>query len=410
MRKLFRRAKLVAKHGLRSLYDPRDLLQQQFALTDFNVLLHNLRTLAIQQIPAGASSFLSAGCSGNWYFDWIEENYGAVEKHIGIEYYSPRPNDLPKNVDWIQNTVSDMSDVASESVDVFFSGQNVEHLWPDELVGSLLETYRTLKNEGVAVIDSPNRAITSLAGWNHPEHIMELTVEEIRELLSLSGFDQVRVKGLWLCMDPADGTLLPLNHSSGMSPWSVIRRITAGFENPEQSFIWWAEGVKGKRQPDAAKLRKRVDEIYSEAWNNRIQRMKIKCPTEPAGQTGIPVASTNRRQQMLRGPHMPLRAGRHAFEFKLSCKDAVPARPEATHVATCEVYVPRLKQVVAKKRVMLDELTSEMTPLRLEFALDQLEFGVQYRVSATGRASVQALAQVSHLEGAEQELSHKSAA
>ncbi len=143
------------------------------AAPNFYALLHELRSHALADMPAGARTMLSAGCSGRWYFDWIEERYGRVERHIGVEAYMPRPADLPGNVEWLPRDVSHVPEVASGSVDFVFSGQNIEHLWPDQVAGFLLESHRVLAPGGWIVIDSPNRELTHPLVWTHPEHTVE---------------------------------------------------------------------------------------------------------------------------------------------------------------------------------------------------------------------------------------------
>jgi hypothetical protein len=100
---------------------------------DVNLLLHQFRTAFLRAMPPGARRLLSAGCAGGWYFDWVTQSYGPVEEHLGIEYYVDPPADLPANVTWIRNTVGNMSAVEDRSCDLVFSGQNLEHLWPEEL-------------------------------------------------------------------------------------------------------------------------------------------------------------------------------------------------------------------------------------------------------------------------------------
>ena len=140
-----------------------------------NLLLHQSRGAFLRAMPPGAQRLLSAGCAGLWYFEWIEQTYGRVPEHLGIEYYSPRPEGLPDNVTWIANTASDMSDVPDASCDLVFSGQNLEHLWPEEVAGFVLEAARVLKPGGHLVMDSPNRHVTRLLNWSHSEHTIELT-------------------------------------------------------------------------------------------------------------------------------------------------------------------------------------------------------------------------------------------
>jgi SAM-dependent methyltransferase len=131
---------------------------------DFNDMIHAERGRLLRQLPKGAKVFCSAGCAGAWYFDWIAENYGHVDRHIGIELYLPKPDQLPDNVVWIKNSVADMTDVGTASVDLLFSGQNLEHLYYDDIQGFFREASRVLKIGGHLCIDSPNRLVTKELG------------------------------------------------------------------------------------------------------------------------------------------------------------------------------------------------------------------------------------------------------
>jgi hypothetical protein len=70
-------------------------------------------------------------------------------------------------------------------VDLVFSGQNVEHLWPDQMVAFFCESNRVPKNGGLLVIDSPNREFTELYRWSMGEHTVELTPREAVRVLAL---------------------------------------------------------------------------------------------------------------------------------------------------------------------------------------------------------------------------------
>jgi len=95
----------------------------------------------LQRLPAGARTVLHGGASGSWYFHWFDDNYpGSVERHIGVEAFGPRPDDLPVNVEWLAPTFGDMGPVADGSVDMVVGGQVIEHLWPQDVAGLLLES------------------------------------------------------------------------------------------------------------------------------------------------------------------------------------------------------------------------------------------------------------------------------
>ena len=53
-------------------------------------------------------------------------------------------------------TVSDMSGVATASVDAVFSSHNIEHLYPHEVPKAMEEFLRVLKPEGFAVLTCPD--------------------------------------------------------------------------------------------------------------------------------------------------------------------------------------------------------------------------------------------------------------
>lgn len=64
-------------------------------------------------------------------------------------------------------TMTDMSSVASESVDAIFSSHNIEHLYPHEVPFALAEFKRVLKPEGFAVITCPDlRSVCQLVAEN----------------------------------------------------------------------------------------------------------------------------------------------------------------------------------------------------------------------------------------------------
>jgi len=110
-----------------------------------------------------------------------------------------------------------MKSVADGSVDFVFSGQNIEHLWPTEVSGFLLEAHRVLRAGGILVVDSPNRKVTARTRDAHPEHVIEFTVDEARGLMIAAGFDVIAVKGLWLCDNPATGERLPVSLEGSVS-------------------------------------------------------------------------------------------------------------------------------------------------------------------------------------------------
>ena len=341
---------------------------------DMSMLLHRGRTALLREVPKGAATFLSAGCSGTWFFEWVEQCYGAIPRHIGLEYYTPRPETLPANVDWIENTCSDMSGVVDSSCDLVFSGQNIEHLWPDETVGFLLEAARVTRPGGMLVMDSPNRAITeALGNWSHPEHTVELTTAEAIELTQLAGFDAAAVKGIWLGRDPATGAVLPFQFADGQA-MSLEERLVGGVGQPDHAFLWWIEARRAVRDPDGAALRQRMNAIFQAAWPERVTRTVtgvgeverrrdgdwVVCPSGAAG-------------PLIYGPYMPLRAGRYRCTFHLE------GGPEVR--GHCDAVWGEQGHVMASSALALGPARQAMS---LEFELPELRFGVQFRCFSAG--------------------------
>jgi len=319
---------------------------------------------------------LSAGCAGGWYFDWIAQRYGAVGRHIGIEFYTPRPAELPANVEWIANTCADMSDVATGSCDLVFSGQNIEHLWPAEVAGFLVEAARVTRPGGWLVIDSPNRLITEPQNWSHPEHTVELTPEEIEALLQPAGFAVTKCAGLWLCRDPANGTILPFDPNLPSPRWSVPERILAARERPAEAFLWWVEARRTGAPADAAAIRARVEAIFAAAWPERVQRLTARpgLPVRRQADGDWIEVPAGFFQIVMFGPHMPLRAGDYRVVFMLK------SAGKSAGIARFEVVAEDGSKVLATA-----EAAATATTVALAFTLDRLVFGVQFRCVALGR-------------------------
>ena len=65
--------------------------------------------------------------------------------------------DINKNVNPdIVGTLTDMSLVETRSVDAVYSSNNIEHIYPHEVLIALKEFYRVLKDDGIVVITCPD--------------------------------------------------------------------------------------------------------------------------------------------------------------------------------------------------------------------------------------------------------------
>lgn len=265
---------------LASRVDPPAPPETDGVLVDFNVRLHELRSIELRHLPIDGGVLLSAGCAGAWYFDWLEECAGPFERHIGVELYSPRPDALASNVTWIAESASSMPTVPDASVDVVFSGQNIEHLWVDDLVGFLEEANRVLRPGGRLVVDSPNRSAVEALGWVHPEHTIEMTADEAIHLVGLAGFEPRIVRGLWNCRDRTSREWLPLCREIGDVRELMERSI--GRREVDDDFVWWIEFERVGAPGPADEIRGAVLDLFRRHWHARVNRA--------AGSTGERVA------------------------------------------------------------------------------------------------------------------------
>lgn len=354
---------------------------------DFNELLHELRTQELRNIPVGSKVFLSGGASGNWYFDWIKNNYKGIEKHIGVEAYSPMPTSLPPEVTWISNTLGDMKDVGNKTVDLVFAGQTIEHLWADELVDFLCESNRVLSNEGIIVLDSPNRRITYGINWYHPEHTMELTVSEIVELLQLAGFVDVKVKGHWLCYDRRRHRFLPLDPMYSENGWQYSNRI--GENLPvEDCFSWWVEAKKSDTSPNRNSLASKIAEIYQQYLPARHVMFQSIVGRITAKNDEIYVSSGIGEEGYLSyGPYIPLAPGKYIVKYMVKCLEDDLAMDE--NIFKIDICANIESRIVQEKFVQFRDLQpKQFTEIVLSLNISLTTFGFEFRIYTTGAANV----------------------
>jgi SAM-dependent methyltransferase len=347
-------------------------------------LLHDLRSSQLRRAPQPRRTVLSVGCAGSWYFEWFNRCCGRPARHIGLELYQERPAALPPEVEWQCGAASDMGRVQDASVDLVFSGQNLEHLWPDEAVGFLMESRRVLEPAGHLVLDSPNREVTSGLMWMHHEHVLEYSIGEIQSLLAACGFEVTRTAGIWLCRDHGTGRLLPLEPDSDASAWSTSRRIREAAERPRDSFIWWVEASPGKQPPDAARLSETMAEIGARAREERLQRWEGCVGERVASRGGDWVGAACGEAGVLRyGPYVPLKRGPHRVSFE--CRAEQPAAGDAVALVLDVIAQRGDHGPICRREVSLQQLrTGDVISVDLDFDLPQATFGVEFRAISTG--------------------------
>ncbi len=358
------------------------------AFVDLHATLHEARSLALADMPSGAKSILSPGPNGAWYFDWIEDCYGHVERHIGVEAFMARPSQLPPNVEWIEGDVSGPGGVRalpSGSIDLIFSGQNIEHLWPLQMERFFLEANRVLTDRGWLVLDSPNRDLTAAYGWSMAEHTIELTPREAATLIELAGFELETMKGLWLCR--RDGEVLPLDPlEDPTGPAGVLRRLALAGKRPDDSFFWWAEARKARR-PDASALRDALRSIFEAAWQERINRLRpapgCHLEKDSTGATHV-LAARGRPGEVLIGPWTALPPGE--FRFRIPVRWSGGERA-ACHAATVELWAGAA--LLDQRPVTTGGDAAGVATVTLHAPPGPTRFGARIRVVSPGTVDLQ---------------------
>lgn len=361
---------------------------------DFNGMLHLLRGVELRRMPHPGSVMVSAGCSDRGYFDWVTSCVGPVPRHIGIELYLPEPDDLPEGVEWVKNSVGDMSAVADASADLLFSGQNFEHLFHDDAPRFLLESHRVLRTGGHLVIDSPNRDVVDRTRWIHPEHTIEFTPQEARRLVELAGFEVTSLRGVWHCADPVTGADLELWPWDGEPPWDgVLTRAALGADDPDHSFVWWLEARRTDRAPDPEALTALHASIQASAWPARLQRLDHHVGRLETGDEGPVVsAATGEAGALMFGPYAPFAPGHYTVRWTVRRTEepgVAPLTGDAVllRVDACDVT----GSVFAGRDVTVADLPAgEWREVEVTFDVETLAWGGQVRVVGTGLAPVEA--------------------
>jgi SAM-dependent methyltransferase len=359
---------------------------------DFNDFLHGLRSQELSRLPRDARTVVHGGAAGSWYFDWFAEWYPTpVGRQIGVEAFAPRPPELHEDVEWLERSLGDLEPIGDGEVDLVFAGQVIEHLWPEEIAGFLLESHRVLRPGGVLAMDSPNRRVTTAIGWEHPEHTVEFRADEMLDLVRLAGFDRARVRGIWLCFDRERNRFLPLDASPRTSP--TEQRVAEAAGRPEDSFVWWLEAERGDSKPDRERLAQHVREIYDGYRAYRFARLKHAVGSvSGVGRDRLVAANAGEGGHLIFGPYVPMRPGRWVARF---CLAAGPARAR-TPFGLVDVSVGKDADVVARK-----ELTGETFALdgvlhevAVPFVLADTELSVEFRAQSYGAVPMAAVLHV----------------
>ena len=350
---------------------------------DVTQVLHDTRTAYLRDLDVVGKTMISVGANGAWYFDWIHTNSGYPERHIGVEFYCPEPDDLPANVEWVANTAGDLHSIDDAVADILFSGQNIEHLWEVDVVGFMLEANRVLRSGGKIVVDSPNRAITQALCIVHPEHMVEIVPDEVESLLNAAGFTVTARRGIYLCRDPRSGGVLPYQPTAMQGGnWSLTERVALADAHVDDSYIWWFEATK-IGSADAARLRSLVRRHWEIGWPERMNRLMSAIGTQGEDADGPFFQSSPGVQgAVIYGPYAPLKPGR----YRVSARVALVNQIDPTLVVGTLDVVLNANDVAVELPIKAADLSvGQYRTISAEFETrSDIAFGFQWRLIANG--------------------------
>jgi ubiquinone/menaquinone biosynthesis C-methylase UbiE len=120
------------------------------------------------------------------YCEFINNIHAA--KKIAVDINPDTINFANPNVQVIHAKSSNIEVVKSNSIDVIFISNFFEHISKDEIILTLNECKRILKEDGKIIILQPNIKYVGMDYWDFFDHHTPLTDKSLREVLELTGF------------------------------------------------------------------------------------------------------------------------------------------------------------------------------------------------------------------------------
>jgi SAM-dependent methyltransferase len=173
--------------------------QEPFLFELHAAMLRKLEALFLRHIPEGAR-VLDAGC-GRSLFTEIRPRWPFTIVAADVEYDLLHERKASfGDVRWVVAGARPLP-FADQSFDVVFAGELIEHL-PDPVEG-LDEFHRVLRPGGRLILTTPNRLrLANVADRSErpysPDHLSELSYDEVRRLLPRRGFTVEQATGLHL--------------------------------------------------------------------------------------------------------------------------------------------------------------------------------------------------------------------
>jgi SAM-dependent methyltransferase len=236
---------------------PRRVVVEVLLLTSFTDSLHTLRCDLVRQLPPAEVVVDIGGACGNALEgSLLKMTYPHAPREITIIDLPPDTRlgsdgfahlDRESNqwrtfgatrVRYLHQSMTDLSGVEDESVDLVWAGQSIEHITEAEARQTLSEVMRVLRPGGSFCLDTPNREITRRQFPHeliHVEHKIEYTVPQLTRLLTEAGFEIVEVKGV---------APMPRTARTGVYQPGEVRPDLPLSDRPDISYIIYAHAKK----------------------------------------------------------------------------------------------------------------------------------------------------------------------
>jgi len=134
--------------------------------------------------------------------------------------------------------MSQIEDLPTESVDLIWLGQSIEHIEREEACRVLHTAFRLLRVGGHLCMDTPNARLARIqvpGGFIFPEHKYEYTVQELVHEVQQAGFKVVELKGI-----------APMPHTIQAQQFDVVELYRNAFvsDDAEGSYLFYLGCLK----------------------------------------------------------------------------------------------------------------------------------------------------------------------
>lgn len=124
---------------------------------------------------------------GAGYCDFI--NNVEAKNKIALDYSPDLKKYLGRGIEGINSSVTETFPIASDSVDIVFASNLLEHLSDEELFKTMSEIKRVLKKDGMLILMQPNYRLSYKTYFDDHTHKKIFSDESLKAFLLSFGFE-----------------------------------------------------------------------------------------------------------------------------------------------------------------------------------------------------------------------------